>query len=147
MYVFFTQVHHYLSWLVLFVLISAVVRAWIGFAGKKSWSSVDSRTSLVSTILMDIQVLVGIILYLFLSPLTQAAFADFGAAMGNSMLRFYAVEHTLVMLIALALVHIGRSKMKKSADGVKKHKITAIFSTIALLLVLSRIPWEKLFSF
>jgi hypothetical protein len=147
MYVLFTQVHHYLSWLVLFVLISAVFRAWIGYAGRKHWTSVDSRTSLVSTILMDIQVLIGIILYLFLSPLTQAAFADFGSAMGNSMLRFYAVEHILVMVIALALVHIGRSKMKKSADGVRKHKITAIFSTIALLLVLSRIPWEKLFSF
>lgn len=147
MYIFLTQVHHYLSWLVLLALILSVVKSWAGFAGKKPWNAADGRISLVSTIMMDIQVLTGIVLYVFLSPLTKAAFADFGAAMGNSMLRFYAVEHILVMIIALALLHIGRSKMKKSSDGIKKHRITAIFSTIALVFVLSRIPWEKFISF
>ncbi|MFZ5428966.1 MAG: hypothetical protein ACOZDD_01950 [Bacteroidota bacterium] len=143
MYVFLTQVHHYLSWLVLAALLYAVVRSWIGFTGRKEWTSGDGKSSLLVTILFDIQVLVGIILYGFLSPLTKAAFADFGAAMGNSMLRFYAVEHILVMIIALALIHIGRSKMKKISAGWRKHKVSAIFLTVALLLVLSRIPWDK----
>lgn len=146
MYIFFNHIHHYLSWLFFFALIFSVGKSWIGFIAKKPWSAVDGRLSLVTTVLMDLQVLTGIILYVFLSPLTKAAFADFGAAMGNSMLRFYAVEHILVMLIALALLHVGRSKMKKSADGIKKHRITALYSTIALVFVLSRIPWEKFIS-
>ncbi len=67
--------------------------------------------------------------------------------MKNSMLRFYAVEHILVMLIALALIHIGKSKAKKAKTDVRKHKISAIFFTIAFVLILSRIPWEKLLNF
>ena len=147
MYVFVNHFHHYMSWLVLAAILVTLYRSWSGFLGKKSYTEADNRSGLVTSILTDIQVLVGIVLYVFLSPLTKAAFADFGAAMGNSMLRFYAVEHILVMISALALIHIGRSKAKKARNDVTKHKHTAIFTTIALVLILSRIPWEKFIRF
>ena len=38
------------------------------------------------------------------SPMTQAAFADFGGAMGNSVMRFWAVEHIFGMLVASLLM-------------------------------------------
>lgn len=147
MYIFLNEVHHYLSWVVLLSMIYALWRSWSGMLGKKNWTIPDGRTSLWVTILIDVQVLTGIILYGFLSPLTRAAFMDFGAAMGNSMLRFYAVEHILVMVIALILVHVGRVKMKKRTDGPGRHKISAIFLTLAFLLILSRIPWDKFIRF
>lgn len=144
MYVIFNQAHHYLSWLVLLAAIWALYRAWTGYIGKKRWQKADNTAGLVFTILIDIQLLLGLILYLFLSPLTQAAFADFGAAMKNSMLRFYAVEHILMMIIGLVLIHIGRSKAKKATSDISKHKITAIWFTIGFILIVSRVPWNKI---
>jgi hypothetical protein len=84
-------------------------------------------------------------LYAFVSPVTKTAFNDFGAAMKNADLRFYAVEHILMMVIALVLVHIGRAKSKKDVAPWKKHRSAAIFYGIALLLVLAGIPWERAF--
>lgn len=144
MYLTFTQVHHYLSWMVLIVLLYAVAKAWIGFITNKNWSGNDNLAGLVMLIAVDVQVLTGIILYGFLSPLTKTAFADFGAAMKNEMLRFYAVEHIMVMLIALVILHIGRKKVKKATQAKVKHKLAALFYTAGLVLILSRIPWDKI---
>lgn len=145
MYLTFTQVHHYLSWIVLFLLLYAVLKAWTGFIANKTWTGNDNLTGLVMMIAVDIQVLIGIILYGFLSPLTKAAFADFGAAMKNEMLRFYAVEHILVMVIALVVLHIGRKKAQKAPSDRTKHKLAGLYYTAGLVLILSRIPWDKIF--
>jgi hypothetical protein len=87
----------------------------------------------------------GLILYFFVSPFTKAAFADFGAAMKNADLRFYAVEHLSLMVIALILVHIGRIKSKKALVYVNKHKSAAIWYGIAFILILTGIPWDRAF--
>jgi hypothetical protein len=130
-------------WLVLIVIVLAVVFAFMGWFRKREWTKKDNITGLVLTIFMDIQFLVGIILYAFVSPLTKAAFSDFGAAMKNADLRFYAVEHILLMIIALVLVHIGRSKSKKAVAPWKKHRAAAIYYLIALVLILAAIPWDR----
>jgi hypothetical protein len=132
-------------WLVLIVIVLAVVFAFIGWFNKRDWNKKDNITGLILTIFMDIQFLVGIVLYAFVSPLTKAAFNNFGAAMKNADLRFYAVEHILLMIIALVLVHIGRIKTKKAVAPWKKHRAATIFYGIALLLILAGIPWDRAF--
>jgi putative Ca2+/H+ antiporter (TMEM165/GDT1 family) len=92
---------------------------------------------------MDLQLLSGLILYFFLSPITKLAMSDFGAAMKDAGLRFYAVEHISMMLIAVVLVHIGRAKSKKAKTDSGKFKIATIFFLIALVLMLAAIPWDK----
>ncbi len=84
---------------------------------KKTGKKRDNIAGLLLTIFVDIQFLIGIILYAFVSPITRAAFADFGAAMKNADLRFYAVEHITMMIIALIIIHIGRAKSKKQLCG------------------------------
>ena len=143
MYTGLLHTHNMFRWLVLITLVLAVLFALIGWFGKKEWAKKDNITGLLLTIFMDIQFLVGIILYAFVSPITKAAFADFGAAMKNADLRFYAVEHILLMVIALVLIHIGRSKAKKAAAPWKKHRTSAIFYGIALVLILTAIPWNR----
>lgn len=145
MYTGLLHTHNLFRWLVLIVLVLAVIFAVTGWFGKKEWTKKDKLTGLLLTIFMDIQFLVGIILYAFVSPVTKAAFADFGAAMKNSDLRFYAVEHILMMVIALVLVHIGKAKSKKAVAPWKKHRSSAIFYGIALLLILAAIPWDRAF--
>ena len=143
MYTGLLHTHNMFRWLVLIVIVLAVVFAFIGWINKRDWNKKDNITGLILTIFMDIQFLVGIILYAFVSPITKAAFSDFGAAMKNADLRFYAVEHILMMVIALVLVHIGRSKSKKTVAPWKKHRVAAIFYGIALVLILAAIPWER----
>jgi hypothetical protein len=145
MYTRLLHTHNLFRWLVLVVLVLAVLFAFIGWFGKKEWTKKDNLTGLLLTIFMDIQFLVGFILYAFVSPVTKSAFADFGAAMKNPDVRFYAVEHILLMVIALVLVHIGRSKSKKAIAPWKKHRTAAIFYGISLLLILAAIPWERAF--
>jgi hypothetical protein len=71
------------------------------------------------------------------------AMADFGAAMKDDSLRFYAVEHISMMLIAVVLVHIGRAKSKKSKTDIEKFRIASIFFLAALVLILAGIPWSR----
>lgn len=143
MYTGLLHSHNLFRWLVLIVLVFAVISAIAGRAGKKEWGKKDRITGLILTIFMDIQFLIGIILYAFVSPLTKAAFADFGAAMKNSALRFYAVEHIMLMVIALILVHIGSSKTKKARTSAQKYTAAAIWYGIALVLIIAGIPWDR----
>lgn len=143
MYTGLLHTHNLFRWLVLIVLILALVFALTGWLKKREWNKKDNITGLLLTIFADIQFLVGIVLYAFVSPITKAAFSDFGAAMKNDDLRFYAVEHIFLMIIALVLIHIGRAKSKKSVAPWKKHRSAAIYYGIALLLILAAIPWER----
>ena len=66
------------------------------------------------TMTVDIQLLLGLPLYLVLSPVTTLAMKNFGAAMKNPQLRFWAVEHLAMMMLAVILVHVGRVLARKA---------------------------------
>lgn len=142
MYSFTLGLHSILRWFVLIFGLLAVIKAYSGWFGKKEWADLDDKLGLGFTISLDIQVLLGLLLY-GVSPLIRTAFSDMGAAMANSSIRFFLVEHFLMMVIALVLAHIGRSRAKKADTDVSKHKNAAIFFTIAMLLVLAAIPWQR----
>ncbi|HEY3372072.1 MAG TPA: hypothetical protein VGK10_14550 [Prolixibacteraceae bacterium] len=144
MYSGFLQVHDILRWLLLFVLVITLVKYIAGWMGKHPWKKVDNFLGIAFTSLMDLQLLIGLGLYFFLSPLTEIARADMGAAMKNADLRFYAVEHFAIMLAAVVVVHIGRAKSKKAEYSAGKFKIASIYFLIALALILGGIPWSRM---
>jgi hypothetical protein len=133
-------IHSYLRWLVVLAALMAFVRAVSGAAGRKSWTPADDRAGFWFVTAVDAQFLLGILLYACLSPFTYQAFGDFGAAMKNSVLRFWAVEHILGMVIGVALVHLGRIRTRKT-DSLRRHKVAAIFFGLALAVMLASIPW------
>ena len=90
---------------------------------------------------MDIQLLVGLILYFVVSPLTQTALKNFGAAMQDPELRFFAVEHILLMLAAAAAAHVGRTLSRRASAALTKHQRAALLFGLTLLLILLAIPW------
>ncbi len=137
MYPLLLAVHSLLRWAVLAAGGAAVLRA---LTGTKSWSPADDRAGFWFVLAMDLQFALGLLLYAGVSPVTRVAFADFGGAMGNSMLRFWAVEHLFGVLIALALVHIGRARIRK-ADSTRRRRLALIFYGLALAAVLASIPW------
>ncbi len=143
MYTGLLHTHNLFRWLVLLALTLTLIFALIGWLNKNDWNKRDKLMGLLLTILVDIQFLVGILLYAFVSPVTKAAFNDFGAAMKNDELRFYTVEHISLMILALILIHIGRAKSKKAVIGWKKHRVSAIYYGISMLIILTAIPWSR----
>jgi len=134
------MVHSWIRWAVVITGVIAVLRAIAGASGRRPWTPADDRAGLLFTIALDVQVLIGLLLYFVLSPFTADALKDFGAAMRSSPLRFWAVEHTFGMVVALALAHYGRVMVRR-ADVSRRHKVAAIFFTLALLIILASIPW------
>jgi hypothetical protein len=149
-YNIFLYLHSWIRWIILILGIIAIIKAYTGWLGNKPYTKGDNAISGAFMGTLHLNLLIGLVLYVFLSPIVQTAFQDFGAAMGNSEVRFWAVEHILINVIAVIVATVGRSKAKKAVDAVRKHKLTAIFYTIAFILLLSRIPWgeaESLFRF
>jgi hypothetical protein len=141
MYDIALHAHSWLRWLVLIAGIYAVVRGFAGRSGRRIWTRTDERIGAIFTGLLDLQVLLGLLLYFALSPVTRAAMADFGAAMGNSGLRYWAVEHPFGVIAGVVLAHVGRARIRKTTDDQRKHGAAALFFTLALIAILVSIPW------
>ncbi len=135
--------HSFVRWVLVIVAVVAVVRAFAGWLGKKEWTALDSRLGVLLSSSADLQMLLGLILYIFLSPLTQAAFKNFGAAMSDPVLRYWGVEHIVMLFAAVVLIHVGQT-MAKRAEAALKYKWAAIFWGLALLAMLVAIPWPFL---
>jgi hypothetical protein len=82
-----------------------------------------------------------LLLYGVFSPVLQKAFADFGGAMKDGVLRYWAVEHMTMMVIAVAFAHIGAARVKKASSDVAKHRVAVIFFGLAILMIVASIPW------
>ncbi|HEY3043829.1 MAG TPA: hypothetical protein VGJ39_07385 [Vicinamibacterales bacterium] len=131
--------HSWLRWLALIAGVGATFAALGTGDGARLRSA--ERWGLMFMIALDLQLLLGLVLYGFLSPYAAAAMNDFGAAMRDPMLRFWAVEHPVVMVAAVVLAHVGRVLARKAADADKKRKRLLICFGLALLLMLLRTPW------
>jgi hypothetical protein len=132
--------HTWLRWAVILTGVFALVRGVAGWPGTRAWNRTDDRSGLFFIIALDLQTLVGLLLYFLLSPITAQARENFGEAMRDPNLRYWAVEHILGMFIALVLAHVGRVRVRKAA-AARKHRTAAIFFGLALIAILVSIPW------
>ena len=102
MYEFALIVHSWLRWAVLLAGIAAIASLF------KSEPLGRDRWGVAFVSLLDLQMLLGLILYFALSPNTRAMIADLGAAMRDPVARFWAVEHVGTMTLAVIAAHVGR---------------------------------------
>jgi hypothetical protein len=135
------SIHNVLRWLVVIAAVVTLVRMYTGWFGKKKWTPADDRVGVIFTSLLDLQLLVGLVLYFFLSPTTTSALRDFGSAMNAPLERYFAVEHSVGMVMAIVLAHVGRSLAKKVPADVNKFSRSAIWFTLAVIVLLVSIPW------
>ena len=89
------------------------------------------------------QLLLGLILYFALSPITRLAMNDIGAAIANIDLRFFAFEHFLVMVLAVIFAHVGVATAKRAAEPEIKHRRSAIWFSLSLIAILLGMPWFR----
>ena len=136
--------HSWLRWAVLLTGLVAWLRAISGKTARRPWTPKDELWGLLLTISVDLQFLVGVVLYAFLSPIVRQGLRNFSVAMQINVVRFFTIEHVIGMIAGIALVHIGRVKIRKAADADRKHRLAMVFYGIALVLMIISIPWPGL---
>jgi hypothetical protein len=139
-YNFLLHLHSVGRWIVLLLLVIAIFNSMV--AGKRPFIRTDARTGLILTIFADLMLLIGIVLW-FLGPwgYQQIQSRGMSAVMSDPTARFFVMEHTIGMLIAVVLMHIGKAQGKKAISDHAKHRRTMIFYLLALLIILVSIPW------
>lgn len=140
-YTIVLTLHNILRWVVLIAALLTIIRSVNGLRFKRGWTESDNKSSMLYASFLDVQLLLGLLLYFVLSPITTAALQNFGGAMSNSGARFFLIEHSLMMFIAVVVAHVGRTMVKRAANAVSKHRRNAIWMAISLLIVLASIPW------
>lgn len=136
-------IHSYWAYLVLLVLVLATFNALYKFFGNKEFNAKDFRISLFALITMHIQLLIGIVLFLLKDYFTTIEeIGGMAELMKNKALRNLVIEHPTTMIAAVVFITIGYSKHKKKLTSRPKFKMLAIFYTLALFLVLAKMPWS-----
>lgn len=138
MYSTLLSIHDLLRWLVIFGGLAASATAIRAAASNRLPTGTPA---LVFTICYDVQVLVGALLYLRFSPITTTALHHFDLAMRSDLLRFWAVEHPVGMIVGLVLAHIGRAKLGMAATTPGSARPAAIYLTLAFLVAVISTPW------
>ncbi|NQY08007.1 MAG: cytochrome B [Flavobacteriales bacterium] len=132
--------HSTLRYVVLILLVSAIIKSILGWIQKGDYQKGHNKLSLFTMVFTHIQLLLGLSLY-FMSAIVKEAHSDMGAAMKEAVLRFWAVEHISMMIIAAILITIGRRFAKNAEEDIAKHKKTTIFFLIAFVIIMAAIPW------
>jgi hypothetical protein len=135
------DLHNILRWGVLVFGLYAITKSALGLMHKRPFTKSENISHTLFVAFCHSQLLIGLILY-FISPAVDAALTS-GAVMSDKANRFLAVEHISTMIIAIVLIQVGRSLSKKATDNMVKHRKALIFFSIGLLLIISRIPWNK----
>jgi hypothetical protein len=139
MYTTLLILHSWIRWIALVAIVGATLAVVRGKV--EGTSSVADRWGLLAMMALDIQMLIGLILYLVVSPNMQEIRAHFGEAMKNPQLRFWAVEHVTAMFVALILVHVGRVLARKARTPAAKRVRLLVCFGIATVAMFLGTPW------
>ena len=139
MYTTVLALHSWIRWI---ALIAAVGTTLAALRGKVAGAnSLADRWGMIAMMALDTQMLLGLLLYFVLSPNTKTIMENFGAAMKDPGLRFWAVEHTVTMFAAIALAHVGRVLARKATSPVAKRTRLLICFGLATVLIILGMPW------
>jgi hypothetical protein len=134
--------HAFVRWLVLLAGLVAVAKMLAGYIKSAQWTIADRRAGLFFTIALDIQFLIGIVLYMT-SPLVRNARADMAGAMHVSNIRFFVVEHPALMTAALVIAHVGSVMARQAPADRSKFARGLAFYGLSLVLIAVGIPWAR----
>jgi hypothetical protein len=140
MYSLLLTIHSLVRWLVLVSLVYALYRAYRGWLGNHAFSQLDNTVRHTTATIAHVQLLLGLWLYL-ISPLVAYFLANFSTAVHERQVRFFGMEHSSMMLVAVILISIGSSLAKRKPTDQARFKTMAIWFTAGLVLILANIPW------
>jgi heme A synthase len=139
MYTTILIVHSWVRWIALVTGFGATLAAITGRTDSRD--SPADRWGLFLIMALDIQMLLGLMLYLGISPNMKEILAHFGDAMKDPATRFWAVEHTTAMFAAVVVAHVGRVLARKARTPASKRTRLLVCFTLATILMLAGMPW------
>ena len=139
MYTTVLLLHSWIRWIALVACVGVTLAALRGKVDGER--SIADRWGLVAMMTLDLQLLLGLVLYLGLSPNMQEILNHFGESMKRADTRFWAVEHLSTMFAAIALAHVGRVLARKAATPAAKRTRLLVCFGVATLLLLVGMPW------
>ncbi|MDQ2751752.1 MAG: hypothetical protein M3R72_01880 [Bacteroidota bacterium] len=141
MYAKVLALHSFTRWLVVASLLIAMFLAYRGWLRRKSFTKFDNRIRHITATIAHIQLFLGVWLY-FISPLISYFLHNYKIAVKERSIRFFGMEHSAMMLVAIVMITIGSASAKRKTTSEQKFKTMAIWFTIAFLLILINIPWK-----
>jgi hypothetical protein len=135
---FILALHSLFRWLILFFALVTIINSTTGMSGKRPFTGGHKRTALFLMICCDVQLLLGLVLYYMNGWLTVLTG---GTSMASKTNRFWSVEHSIGMIVAIILIHLGYAAVKKSIADTSKFKRLFWFTLIAVIIILGTIPW------
>jgi hypothetical protein len=135
-YTIIRHLHSIIRWLLLTGLLASVIMAISGLSDKKGPGNTGRLIARMTVYSAHLQLLAGIILFI-ISP--RVIFSS--VSMQSPILRFFLVEHTSAMLLAVLLITIGHARMKKATDEFHSARTLLWFYGISLIIILAMIPW------
>ena len=136
-------IHSSLRWVVLTTLFIHLFLIYNGYFRNKPFTKFNKIFSHITVGFVHLQFVLGLYVY-YTSEKTTLFLADIKGSMSISELRYFAVEHSLIMLVAIIIITVGSFKSKRIEDERKKYKTQIIYFTIGLVLILAGIPWNLL---
>src|SRR4051794_8243189 len=136
------HLHNLMRWVILLLLVVAIIKAFVGMSANKPLTKGDKQVGLFLMISAHITLLIG--LYQWLAGrygLLTTSLPPGTNLMKDSFYRFYWIEHPVGMILAVALITIGRAQTKKNVLDVVKHKKSFWYYMFALIVILVTVPW------
>lgn len=119
---FLFQAHSGWRYIVILVIVVALLKLLIGLVAKQRWTRLDQIFGAATPIVIDIQWLLGIILWIVEQRWT-----------GGDPLRSW--EHPTTMTLVLIVAHVGWSRAKRAPHDSAKFRAAFIGFLIAALLI------------
>jgi hypothetical protein len=141
MYQGLLHLHNFGRWVVIILLLVAIFKSLSGMTGNKAFTNGDKKTGLFLMISAHIMLLIGLYQWFVRMGLPIIQANGMKAVMQNPVLRFWAVEHMVGMLIGIILITIGRGSAKKNISDVEKHKRSFWFYLVAFIIIVASVPW------
>jgi heme A synthase len=138
MYAVFLYCHSYVRWAVVALLVTVVALRLV----RKE--PADARLHRVLLGVVNLQLALGLLLYLIYSPISSAFFRDPAHGFDDPNLRFFGLEHPLTMLVAIAVLHVGRVLAKKATDATVARRRLTVSTVVCLVFVGLAMPWPWL---
>ena len=140
MYSILLTLHSFVRWLVLASLLFTIYKSYQGWFSGKPFTNFDNFIRHSTATISHVQLLIGLLLY-YVSPIVSYFFQNFSEAVHNREIRFFGMEHSLMMFIAISVISGGSSIAKRKVKDAEKFKTLAIWYTIALFIIFFSIPW------
>jgi len=135
MYLTVLFAHSLVRWAVLIGALWATLAALSGLRGHRAWTRKARVPGVLLAAVADLQLLLGLALWLGLSP---------HAITAGGRAHYWTYLHPLAGIAVVALVHVGSVRVRRMLDDGARWRTAARFYGAALGIAVLGIPWPLL---